>query len=326
MYERYVTTTLKTGEEMEIGVVEAPDQEHADEITSFLGHKPGEFKWHIERSLRESLDELETRFYVGKVGGKVITNVMTVECHRTGILGHVFTVPEHRRKGAYSRLMGEQMEDFRRRGGGLLLLGTGYQSPPYWIYHRYGFRSVTEGSGFMRYASEEDFEAKYFAPGRAKTVEVQWKDWPRMNVLGVLQKGMFLRNVGLGLYGVQNFEGGFLHFKRSLEHDPGVQAKLLESDRGAIVGYATLMPDRRWNGAVALLDLYGHPSFYSDMDLLLEAMEIPPGKIQCHADERSAEKRAALEAAGFEQEAVLKHQVQTAEGERLDVVVYSKVG
>lgn len=324
MYERYTTTRLKTGEEMEIGVVKAPDKEHADEITAFLGHKPGVFKWHIERSLSEPLDELETRFYVGKVEGKIITNVMIVEYHRTGILGHVFTAPDHRRKGAYSRLMGAQIEDFRRRGGGLLLLGTGYDSPPYWIYHSYGFRSVIEGSGFMRYASEENFEVEYFAPGGVKTVDVQWKDWPRLNVLSSVREGAFLRNVGLRLYGVQNFEGGFLDFKQSLEHDTGVQAKLLESDRGAIVGYATLMPDRRWNGAVALLDLFVHPNFYSAIGLLLEAMEFPSKKVQCHADEHSVEKRAALEAAGFEQEAVLRDQIQTTNG-HLDVVVYSKV-
>jgi hypothetical protein len=49
------------------------------------------------------------------------------------------------------------------------------------------------------------------------------------------------------------------------------------------------------------------------------------GKIQCHTDERSPEKRTVLEAAGFEQEALLKSQIQITENERLDVVVYSKV-
>ena len=80
--------------------VTAPDAPHAEEIKQFLGHKPGNYKWHIERCVAEVLDALETRFYVGKLNGAVITNIMTVEYEGVGILGHVFTLPKQRRKGA----------------------------------------------------------------------------------------------------------------------------------------------------------------------------------------------------------------------------------
>ena len=36
-------------------------------MTSFLAHKPREFRWHIGRALEGPLDKLETRFYLGRV-------------------------------------------------------------------------------------------------------------------------------------------------------------------------------------------------------------------------------------------------------------------
>ncbi|MCK5328190.1 MAG: GNAT family N-acetyltransferase [Candidatus Latescibacteria bacterium] len=322
MYRKRSIQTLKTGEAMEIGVVLAPDEEHADRIAPFLKHKGDPWNAHIDRALREPLDELETRFYVGKLGGTIITSVMTVEHSRTGILGHVYTQPEHRRKGAFKLLMAEQMKDFRTRGG-LLILGTGYDSPAYWIYHSFGFRSLTEGSGLMRTATEDDFEAHYFAPGKTRVVEVRWRDWPRLNALFCIREGDFLRSVERERYGVSSFEGGFLHLKKALEEDAAYQAKLLESEHGAVVGCATMTKDPRWHRDVWLLDLFLHPDFASSAGQLLDALNFPEGKIQCYADSGSPDKIRALEQAGFRQEVVFKRQIRTENGARLDVRGYT---
>lgn len=322
MYKKLSIQPLKTGESMEIGLVSAPDEAYADRIAAFLEHKGDPWNGHIAKALKEALDELETRFYVGKLGETIIANIMTVEYNRTGILGHVYTHPEHRRKGACKLLMAEQMKDFRTRGG-LLLLGTGYDSPPYWIYHSFGFRSLMEGSGMMRYATEDDFEAQYFAPGKAEVVEVRWRDWPRLNALFSIQEGDFLRSVGWGLHGISSFEGGFLHLKKALEKDASYRAKLLASEHGAVVGCAALTKDSRWHGDVWLLDVFVHPNFASSTGQLLDALALPEGKIQCYADSRSAAKICTLEQAGFRQEAVFKEQIRADDGERLDVRVYA---
>ena len=322
VYKKLSIQTLKTGEAMEIGVVLTPDEAHADRIAPFLEHKGDPWNTHIIRALREPLDELETRFYVGKLQGTIITNVMTVEHSRTGILGHVYTQPEHRRKGAFKLLMAEQMKHFRMRGG-LLLLGTGYDSPAYWIYHGFGFRSLIEGSGLMRYATEDDFEARYFAPGKTRVVEVRWRDWPRLNALFSIREGDFLRSVGWERYGVSSFERGFLHLKKALEEDAAYQVRLLESEHGAVVGCATLTKDPRWHRDVWLLDLFLHPDFASSASELLDALNFPEGKIQCYADSGSPDKMRALEQAGFRQEAVFKGQLQTDDGARLDVKGYA---
>ncbi|MFH1009470.1 MAG: GNAT family N-acetyltransferase, partial [Candidatus Latescibacterota bacterium] len=311
-----------TGEAMEIGLVSAPDEEYAQQIAPFLEHKGDPWNGHIRKCLREPMDELETRFYVGKLDGTVISNVMTAEYGRTGILGHVFTQPEHRGKGAFKLLMAEQMKDFRTRGG-LLLLGTGYDSPAYWIYHGFGFRSLAPGSGLMQYATEDDFEAHYFAPGQTRAAGVQWKDWPRANILFTLREGDFLRSVAHERYGASSFEGEFLCLQERIEEDPSYQVKLLESEHGAVVGVATLIRDARWHRDVGLLDLFVHPHFTGSTGQLLESLDFPEGKTQCYADSGSTDKIRALEQAGFRQETVFLGQLRKDSGARLDVRVFS---
>ena len=218
------------------------------------------------------------------------------------------------------------MDDFRKRGGGLLLLGTGYDSPAYWIYHAHGFRSLMEESGFMRYSTDDDFEENFFAAGSTKAVDVEWKHWSLMNVLTSVPGVEAMRSLTFGLYGRKSFEGSFLGFIRNLKDDENKQAKLLESESGAIVGCATLMPEGKWLGTTYLLDIFVHQNFVSDYGTLLNALKMPEGKIQCYVDAQSPkEKVEAIEAVGFQREAVLKNQFAW-NGEWFDVFLYSKFG
>src|SRR5689334_12172317 len=137
MYEKLGEQTLKTGETLEIGLVTAPDDAHMAGVQDLLGHKGGEWNEHIHAALAGDTDALETRFYLGLLEGRPAANIMTVERHGVGILGHVFTRPEERRKGICQAVMARQMDHFRARDGHVLLLGTGFESPPYWIYHSF---------------------------------------------------------------------------------------------------------------------------------------------------------------------------------------------
>ena len=324
MYTKLSNAKLKTGEDIEIGLVLAPDQEHSDAIAKVLHHKGEPWLSHVSRALSGDIKGLETRFYVGKLDNQVVANVMTVEYRHTGILGHVFTIPEQRRKHICSLIMEQLMSDFRYRGGGVLLLGTGYNSAPYWIYHSYGFRSVLENTGFMRYSTDDDFEAKHFTPTKdSKAVDVQWKHWPVMSVLTSVHETELMKSVASGLYGVLSFEGGFLHFIKRIE-DGNLKAKLLESESGAVVGCITLDRDHRWAGNTYILDTFMHKNFITHYDMLSNSMQFPEGKIQCYVAENSPdEKIKALQKAGFEQEALLKKQF-SYDGEKYDVFVYSR--
>ncbi len=324
MYNKLGETVLKTNERMEVGVVTAPDEPHAEEVKQFLGHKGGNWEWHIERCVIESLDALETRFYVGKVDGSIITNIMTVEHQGIGILGHVFTMPDQRRKGACKGVMAYQMEDFRRRKGYALYLGTGYNSHPYYIYHSFGFESVFPESGFMKYYVDTDFEERYFAPAPTQTKPVEWHDWPKVTALSGIVGGEPLRSLIWNVYGPTNMEGGFLNFKHDLETENLYEdAKLLITSDGAIVSWATVSRDTRWRPATAVLDLFFHPNFADEVTTLLTSVTSPDAKVQCYVDSSAEQKAAILETAGFTCEGQLKNQF-TYSGQAYDVLVFAR--
>src|SRR5947209_8971345 len=153
MYERLGEATLKSGERMEIGVITAPDAEWTERIVPFLGHKGEPYASHIRRSNEGPMDELDTRYYVGHREGRVITEVMIVGARGAGILGHVYTLPEERRKGAYQAVMAAQMADMPGRGYRVLSLGTGFDSAPYRIYQSFSFEGIGPGRGEMLWRS-----------------------------------------------------------------------------------------------------------------------------------------------------------------------------
>ena len=324
MYDKLGEVVLKSEERMEVGVITAPDAPHAEEVKQFLGHKGGNWEWHIQRCVTGALDALETRFYVGKVEERVITNIMTVEYEGVGILGHVFTLPQERRKGACKGVMGYQMEDFRQRSGRALYLGTGYNSPPFYIYHSFGFESVFPESGFMKYYVNADFEEGYFASAPTELKSVEWHDWPKLTALSGILGWDALRSLTWKVYGPTNFEGGFLDFKHDLEtKDVYHDAKLLTTSDEAIVGWATVSRDSRWQPATAVLDLFFHPNFTDDVPALLSAMTFPESKVQCYVDSGAEKKAAVLDAAGFTCEGRFKNQFRHGEQD-YDVLVFAR--
>jgi hypothetical protein len=270
------------------------------------------------------LHELETRYYIGQVNKEIICNIMIVEYGHVGILGHVFTNPDQRRKGACAGVIKAQMEDFQQRSGEALYLGTGYDSPAYYIYKNVGFESVYPRSGFMKYWANDDFETKYFATGETHVKEVQWHDWGKMTALTGIVDSDYLRSIAFNIYGPASFEGGFLWFKRELEEgDHFREAKLLEAESGAIVAFATVIADERWRGDVYILDVFAHPNFWDDAAKLLNALELPQGKVQCYSDSILTGKDECLQKVGFQQEAVMQKQIRRDE-DMLDVSVFAK--
>ena len=316
MYESFVDVELKTGQSMEVGVVLAPDAEYAEEVKRFLGHKPEAYRWHIDCCFYETLDLLETRFYVGKIDGHIISNIMVTEYDGIGILGHVFTLPNQRRKGACKAVMRYQMDDFRHRGGKALYLGTGYDSHPYHIYKSFGFDSVYDESGFMCYFAVEDFDANYFADVDVYVKNnIEWHDWAKITALTGIANGDQIRNIALDIYGPSNFEGGFLSFKQELETKTNYHAaRLLQSSSGAIVAMATLKQDED----SMLLDVFAHPLFWTQSEMLVDSLEMPASKVRCYVETRSEGKIELLSKFGF-----CCEDIQRNDSHDLDVAVYT---
>jgi len=307
---------LKTGERLQRVVLEAPAPEWGGRVEHLLAHKGEHWRWHIHRALHEPLDALETRFYLGLLGDAPVANIMTVEARGIGILGHVFTLPDHRRKGIATALLEVQMEDFRQRGGRILTLGTRFDSPPYWIYHAFGFRSVANGSGVMWYGADTPQLPERWSAPCTGPMRVSWEHWPTLNLLCVQPEGDYLRQVARGVWGQANFEGGFITYKRDLEaENTQVTARVLENAAGLLVGWASLEPHPLWKGQVSLLDLFTHPAAEHAGSDLLAALPLPATPILAYTEFGSAEEKA-LTRHGFVLEHAWPEWVQSPSGKR----------
>ena len=319
------TETLRTGERLTVECVVPPTPEREAQIRPFLGHKPPNYRAHIEAALTGQCDALETRFYIGLLDGEMVGNIMTVETGGIGIFGHVHTREDQRRKGICDAIMRRQMEDFRRRQGHVLLLGTGYRSPAYNIYAAHGFRDWPVGKpGTMRYdsAPQAEFEAVFFAPAPSTPVPARWKHWPLIALLATLPVPVTLRSLTLDLWGVGLMEGPYSKFVTAYGSRPEAAA-VLESATGAVTALATCVPDSRWPD-IHLLDLFAHPvATAEDLSRLLQSLPLPDSPVQSYADPRDTQKMAALESIGFRKTTVLPQQFQEKE-EWHDVWLYAR--
>ena len=326
MHEQLATVKLKSGEDMRILRVTAPDEEFRGRILPFLGHKgePWERPMQLALAGDPSIADLSTHFYIGVLGDAVVGNITHVEKldRPVGILQHVFTPAEQRRKGICSALMRACTEDFVARGGRALYLGTEYDTAPYHIYQRFGFEGLDE-TGWMHWFPEAGFEESFFAPSSARVRDLRRGDWPLAHALTVTRGGWLLRSVELHIYGPIGFEMEHLVLQERLEQGRIVAAPCLEAESGAVVGFATLTRQPQWNFGTLLLDFFVHENFYDQAPSLPAALPKRDEKLQCYVDEEATAKAEALEAAGFEREGTLRRQIVWND-RKLDVHVYAR--
>jgi hypothetical protein len=248
---------------------------------------------------------------------------MIVGDGRAGILGHVFTRPDQRRRGICTHLMAAATDDFRASGALAMSLGTGYDSPPYHIYARFGFRGVEPGNGHMLFESHPGALDRYFAPARTRVAEVRWEHWAGISLLYMLPGGDEIRNFAQGAFGPVGFEGGFLHFQTQRKW-LDARAKALVTRAGSVCGVVLCQRDRRWPSSVHTLDLCVHPAFATDAPRLLQRLKLPRNaKVQSFLDHPSIARVRVLRGAGFRREAVLKGQL-VCRGAPRDVLLLSR--
>ncbi|MCY3800126.1 MAG: GNAT family N-acetyltransferase [Chloroflexi bacterium] len=329
MYTELGTATLKSGEIATIARVQGPDAYWGELIEPFLGHKDRATRWQIRETIIEDPGLLESYYYIAHLDDEVISNVATWEYRGSGILGHVYTAPEHRRKGAAKAVMELQMQDFQERDGNALFLGTGYDTVPYHIYKGFGFDSVTLGSGFMHYyaSSESVFEQDYFAPGATTVRDIDWHDWVGLMALFACSRGSWLRMFASGNIGRGSFEGEFIAFYREIKEFRISLGRVLQvSGSKSVVGVVRLSPDPRFDDAVHTLDVHVHPVFEGDMAKLIDSVDLPAStKVQAYVGSDDPTKLEALKDAGFAVEAVFRNQLHKGT-ESIDVTVLARYG
>jgi predicted N-acetyltransferase YhbS len=325
MYRRIGSGRLSSGEDIVLGVVEAPDPAWLERIGPFLGHKGGDWNYHIRQALTEPLDNLESRFYVATVDEQVISQVMIVGARGCGILGHVFTAPAWRQRRAFGQLMAAQMADVRQLGFRVLTLGTGFESHPYWIYHSFGFRSVAPGSGLMRWLAVPEAEDQYLGPASAETEPLRWEHWAGLNVLAlrpVEPNEPLPRMPSLGAKAQHSVEGSFVGFMRRYRSLERPQSRVLCSATGAVVGWRLLAPDPRWSGDVWLLDVGLLPEFAKQGAALFANLEWPPAPVYALTT-ADGERVAWLEKAGLRPQTTLPGWLRLG-AERRDLQLWAR--
>lgn len=315
---------LKSGERAQVWKVTAPDPQWAETLLTFLVHKGQDWLEPMREALQTGLEGLTMNFYECTLGEQVVGNITVLESldRPVGLLQHVFTLPEHRRKGVASALMEAIRQDFRIRGGRAMYLGTGYQSPPFWIYHGYGFRPIGE-TGHMRWLVEDGFLDKYFAPGPVRVRDTRWGDWPLMEALYATVEGWTLRSLSQRLYGQSNYEGPFVALMGALAKGRVKQSKVMVKQDGAIVGHAAVWAQPEYPGEPWLLEFFVHPSFHERAGELLGSIFVTPGhKLQAVADSDAWDRHRALREIGMWREACLRRQFLW-QGRWLDLHYYS---
>lgn len=316
MWSKMGEILLKTGETMQILMVKAPDRRYERRIVSFLSYGNELWRWHLNLAVRGELDGLEARFYLGLLKGRIISNVSTWEHGSIGMVAHLFTAGNHRRKGACTALMKAQIQDFLSRGGKVLI--GGFRPSSYPIAKSLGFRSIIDNSEVMHYYLYSSLDREYFQAKKVFCRDSMWKDWPGISLLFGVKKGWCLRSMKHKVYGAFDYEDYFLEDMR--ERFMGLCiSKVLVTEKENIVGYATLTSKHHGNGSFYLLDFFIHPAVASCADTMLDAMDFPHGKVRCYVESRCQEKRDMLLKRGFKEKTIQK-QIKV-DGKKLDVIL-----
>lgn len=332
MYHPLTKVTLRDGESVELGRVRGPDLQWAGRIETLLAHKEPLYKWQNSSLVREDLN-LDADFYLLHRDGDPLANVMTVQHRHAGFLGHVWTRPEDRRKGAAAHLIETVMRDTRARGGQALFLSTEFGGAACHLYADHGFRSIEEGSGHMAWFAEDEhaFYQRYFGPEETELREIRWCDWPASAALFLGGFPVTVRSLGMQLLGRISTEGPFLDwFWREQQlgkqgHPP--RGKVLACPgTGAVAGLAHWSWDPQWP-ATCLLDFFCHPAHGSATHRLLDGIALPPADrciACCDADDR--DKAAILAERDFRRTAVLPRRVAKdhGRGRFIDVEIWER--
>jgi hypothetical protein len=256
-------------------------------------------------------------------GVKPISQITVLVRNGVGILGNVWTSPQHRRQGLVNRLMAAVKQDFKKKNWKALYLGTGYDNLAYNIYLKQGFNPVEPLSGYMEYYGEEGlhdrvwcerkrdaFESEWFPEDGVGDVTIEhlsWKHYPVLpplflsgNIPGIV------RASPLNLIGRISSELPFINLidqeMRRIRRQDLHQVQILSHTRtGAVVGIAMWAWEPNYKDTI-LLDVFCHKDFWMWGKALLAGLPLPRSKAQKFVvlgDMLCTEKIALFESQGF---------------------------
>ena len=277
---------LPEGAVLERIVVDGPDVGWKPRLLALLGHKAPVYLGHVHASLDGPLEGLATSFAVGLVSGVPVTVAMVAGAEGAGILGHVYTVPDWRRRGAATALFSALLPLCDARGYRVLTLGTSPDGHARRLYEAFGFRALTPTDGSM-------LRGDGTPPQGASSVgPLRWSDWGWISAAACAPPGPeepMPRSRCLRVGSPGHVENALIAARRD-----AVPIQVVR--RGpAAVGWACRPAAGEAEGA---LDLYVRPGQEDLAQRLVAALNIPPRQwVRCAV---GTYRSRALEAAGFQ--------------------------
>ncbi len=249
------------------------------DLLALVWHKGSPWVEDIHRRLQGECAGSRDRFFVGYDGSRPVAMVWYTVSEtepRLALLGHVYTRPEHRRRGLATRLMETAMAEFARQGGVVVQLFT-YNPETLPFYERLGFETLYASRAMhatdwylRRPAGSTVLIDTWFAPRACRVRPLAAGDLPQYCLLYNLEHRTRLKDraqeIGLGL----EAELAFIH---SLERSCQGRAACCVLDNGrTIVGIGSLaacgFPHQ---SHVGLVDYYTHPDFSESGGQLAES-------------------------------------------------------
>jgi len=303
MFNYLGQTNLKTGEIMSVARIDGPSSEWRPRLLSFLEHKGPSWRRQIEMALTSPLDDLGAHFYLGLLPGHAdatpVCHIMVSDYHGVALLGHVYTHPDQRQKGAIKALMDLVMKDCRVRGVDVIALGTGFDSPPFHIYKSFGFEPIIPGDGSMIHEIDSALLTQLGAMPTAlgghaasanqgiSTRTLRWHDWPAVCLLSILPLApgeIDPRSVLMDLKPRGLAEGAFIDFQLLRADNATVDGAVLVTNNDIAVGWATVAAvdvdgSDRW-----VVDAYVAPNFVDHYGDLIAALRLPDAPVVAYVN------------------------------------------
>jgi GNAT superfamily N-acetyltransferase len=301
-------TRLDNGSSAQILVVTSPCPEMTEDIAQLLGHKGEPWVWHIRQCLDGHTEGLDARFYLARVGGRLVSNATVFQNGALGGVAHVFTQPEFRRMGLARLLLDAALSEFARRGGRALVLSTGLESMPWRLYESFGFTGTCPEQsygGMAKFLGDADWRSVLAGPA-GEIRRADWRHYLGAQVLFGAPGPVQLRSILLPCLGARVVELGFILLKQRQQEGEAIDCWVIEGRSSAILGCALLGAHPIWGarGTRMVLDLYAVPSAAGAVaDLLAAILEPCQGPVECYCDGRAEQQMDLLSRSGFRQEA-----------------------
>ncbi|MBX3729954.1 MAG: GNAT family N-acetyltransferase [Candidatus Sumerlaeia bacterium] len=227
------------------------DPRFVESVRGLLGHKGTPWLDHIDDYLtngREGhLEGLEWRFHLAEIGGRPVANICLWEHRGVALLGHVYTMPEFRRRGLARALFDHLHDEFHQRGGLLIQLNTHPGTHQHAFYASLGYEPLRQAAGSMvRVFAEQRTEPD----SEVEPMPFEWRHWPTLHLFFLEEGRPFVRSVGMNAYGPAALEGRLLGaFYREGLARARRRAWVVEAAGQRVVGFASILPDRSFGGA-----------------------------------------------------------------------------